>query len=52
MTAPRRFPVLLTLFTALALGALVALGVWQLERLQWKQRLLARIAARMSTTRG
>jgi len=40
----RRFPVGLTLATAIALGILVALGVWQLQRLAWKEDLLARIA--------
>jgi surfeit locus 1 family protein len=36
-------------FTALmlvALAVLIGLGVWQLQRLEWKERLLARIEAR------
>ncbi|GLK56926.1 surfeit locus 1 family protein [Methylopila capsulata] len=34
------------LATLVALGLLVALGVWQLERLAWKNDLVARISAR------
>jgi len=34
------------LATLVALGLLVALGVWQLERLAWKNELVARISAR------
>jgi surfeit locus 1 family protein len=36
---------LLSLLFLLALGLLVSLGVWQLQRLAWKEDLLARIAA-------
>jgi surfeit locus 1 family protein len=44
--APRgRFPTVLTLAAAIALAILVGLGVWQLQRLKWKQGLLARIEA-------
>jgi surfeit locus 1 family protein len=39
------FPIVLTLFAALAMALLVGLGVWQLKRLHWKETLLARIAA-------
>jgi surfeit locus 1 family protein len=39
------FPVGLTLATAIALAILLALGTWQVQRLHWKQQLLARIAA-------
>ena len=35
---------MLTLFTLAALGVLLWLGAWQLQRLQWKQDILARIA--------
>lgn len=42
MTA-RRFPIGLTLATAVALAILCGLGTWQLKRLAWKQDLLARI---------
>lgn len=49
-TAPtsRTFPVLLTLVAAAAFAVLVSLGVWQLQRLAWKQDLLARIEAARS----
>lgn len=44
--APRaRFPVGLTIATAIALAILLALGTWQLQRLAWKRDLLARIEA-------
>lgn len=39
------FPVGLTVATVIALAILVTLGTWQLQRLHWKQDLLARIAA-------
>ena len=42
------FPVGLTLATAIALAILIALGVWQLQRLKWKEGLLAHIAALQS----
>lgn len=35
-----------TVFTALGLALLVALGVWQVQRLQWKTALIDEIAAR------
>ena len=41
----RPFPIALTLTTAIAFCILVALGVWQVQRLQWKTALLAHIAA-------
>lgn len=44
-TASRAFPWLLTILAALALGVLVFLGTWQVQRLAWKQDLLARIEA-------
>lgn len=46
--APRRFPVGLTLATAVALAILLALGTWQLQRLGWKRELLDRIEALQS----
>jgi surfeit locus 1 family protein len=49
--APARrsgLPVGLTVATALSMASLMALGVWQLQRLAWKQDLLARIAALQS----
>jgi len=41
----RRLPIGLTIATAVALAILAALGVWQLQRLAWKENLLARVAA-------
>jgi surfeit locus 1 family protein len=41
----RRFPLGLTIAAGLAFALLVGLGVWQLQRLAWKQDLLARVAA-------
>ena len=37
----RRFPWILTLLTVAALVLLVGLGVWQVERLKWKEGLIA-----------
>jgi len=36
----KRFPWFLTLFTAPALAMLIGLGVWQVQRLQWKEALI------------
>lgn len=41
---PRAFPVGLTIATAIAFAILIGLGVWQLQRLKWKEALLAGIA--------
>ncbi|WP_298743607.1 SURF1 family protein [uncultured Brevundimonas sp.] len=38
----RRFPWGLTIASALAFAVLIALGLWQVQRLQWKQGLIAR----------
>jgi surfeit locus 1 family protein len=38
----RRVPLLPTLIVAAAVAAMIALGVWQLQRLKWKEALLAR----------
>ena len=38
----RRVPILATLIVALAIAAMIALGVWQLGRARWKEALLAR----------
>jgi surfeit locus 1 family protein len=38
------FPFMMTLFTAAAMALLVGLGVWQVQRLHWKEQLLASIA--------
>ena len=37
---------LFTAFFALSLALLIGLGVWQLQRLEWKQGLIAQIEAR------
>lgn len=42
---PQGFPFGLTLAVALALALLVGLGVWQLQRLKWKEAVLAHVAA-------
>ena len=44
----RRLPVLPTLVVALAVAVMIALGVWQLQRAAWKERLLADYAAAAS----
>lgn len=36
---------ILTVFTLAALAVLITLGVWQVRRLEWKQELLAQVAA-------
>ncbi len=43
-----RFRPVLTLCVALAMGALVALGTWQLHRLDWKRDLIAQVEARVN----
>ena len=43
--AKRSFPLGLTAATLIALVILVALGAWQLQRLAWKERLLAHVEA-------
>ena len=46
MTEPaRRFPVGLTIAVAISLSILIGLGVWQLQRLAWKEHLLKQVAA-------
>lgn len=41
----RRFPIVPTLVVLLAVGAMIGLGLWQLQRAQWKEGLLARYRA-------
>lgn len=43
--AQGRFPVAMTIATAISLAILIGLGSWQLQRLAWKEDLLARVAA-------
>ena len=40
----RRLPLIPTIVVALAVAALIGLGVWQLQRAKWKEGLLARYA--------
>jgi surfeit locus 1 family protein len=40
----KRLPLLPTLLVGLAVAAMIALGVWQLRRAEWKETLLARYA--------
>lgn len=42
---PLRFPWGLTLASGVAFAVLIALGLWQVQRLQWKQDLIARAEA-------
>lgn len=42
------FPIGMTVATAIALAILLALGTWQLQRLKWKEALLAHVAALQS----
>jgi surfeit locus 1 family protein len=48
MSEARRFPVGLTIATAVAFALLIGLGVWQLQRLKWKEGVLAHVAALQS----
>ena len=41
----RRLPLLPTLVVAAAVATMIALGIWQLRRAEWKERLLADYAA-------
>lgn len=45
MSERRRFPVALTIASAISLVILISLGVWQVKRLAWKTDMLARIEA-------
>lgn len=45
MARAARLPIGLTLATAVSFAVLVGLGVWQLQRLEWKRGLLARVEA-------
>lgn len=44
----RRVPIVSTMIVIAAVLTMVGLGVWQLERLQWKQSLLVHYAAAMA----
>ena len=47
MGAPLRSLLWLALFTLLGLAILIGLGVWQLDRLAWKEQLIAEVSARV-----
>jgi surfeit locus 1 family protein len=47
MSAPRRSLLWLGLFTSIALAGLIGLGLWQLQRLSWKETLIAEVEARV-----
>ena len=40
----RRIPILPTLIVAAAIATMIGLGVWQLQRMAWKEALIARYA--------
>lgn len=44
-TEDRRFPVGMTVAATIACALLIGLGVWQLQRLKWKEGILAHVAA-------
>jgi surfeit locus 1 family protein len=44
----KHIPIVATLVVALAVAAMIALGVWQLQRAQWKDALIARYATAKS----
>ncbi|BBC72274.1 threonine synthase [Altererythrobacter sp. B11] len=44
----RRLPVFPTLLVSMAVAAMIALGVWQLHRKEWKEALLARYSAALT----
>lgn len=48
--AAKGFPVGLTVAAAIAFAILIGLGVWQLQRLKWKEALLADIARAEAAT--
>jgi surfeit locus 1 family protein len=47
---PRRIPVFATMLVLVAVGVMVALGLWQLRRLHEKEALLARYQAAQGTS--
>ena len=48
ISAKPRFPVVATLFVLVAVGIMVRLGIWQLERLHQKEAMIARYSAALS----
>ncbi len=45
MTEPRAIPILPSLLVAAAVAVMLALGVWQIERLHWKEGMIAQFYA-------
>ena len=45
MSLRTRIPVLPTLLVLIAVAGMVALGIWQLHRLHWKEALIADYAS-------
>jgi surfeit locus 1 family protein len=43
-SAPRRFPIGLTIAAAVVVAICAGLGVWQMQRLHWKDAMLAKLA--------
>ena len=37
----RRLPILPTIIVAAAVAVMIGLGIWQLQRAEWKNRLIA-----------
>ncbi|MBB4288751.1 surfeit locus 1 family protein [Rhizobium leguminosarum] len=50
VTPRRRLPVATGILVLIALAILISLGTWQVERLHWKEGLLADIAARQAAS--
>ncbi|NEI35143.1 SURF1 family protein [Rhizobium leguminosarum] len=50
VTPRRRLPVFTGILVLIALAILISLGTWQVERLHWKEGLLADIAARQAAS--
>lgn len=44
----RRLPIVPTMLVVAAVAVMIGLGIWQLQRAQWKERLLAEYAAAAS----
>ena len=50
VTPRRRLPVVTGILVLIALAILISLGTWQVERLHWKEGLIADIAARQAAS--
>lgn len=47
-----RLPVLPTMFVAAAVAAMIGLGIWQVQRAQWKEKLIAGMEATQAERRA